>query len=791
MCSTTRDFLVDVTSIPLDFVKTARANGMIELDISDMFKNRLVHQTIDQIGERIIKQILLGRKGKRLREIEETIKKEIGNDYLVIEPLAEKGCVIVYALQAHIQHAVDFVNKILKSKFQDLINAEKVHVVDLLKGYVKVPIEVKLLKGARVQSVKVKLQGSLLIQNNLDAEKIEAANESTYTLQHCINLTWMRRLCNGKGYVTFENGADFMRARKHSLKYIRMLGTEVFIEVSNRENNQLFVREIPPDTKCSDFKNAFKSLFPGIKIDVELMFQTAFETSVRELENLKKEIQKLCEEYTDLIDFDIVIPNPKPTATIMKAFINISNNEYLEHAAEQLTNLMIGGRKINSKPVYRSTIKCSTEICKALRLRFKEKLTELENKLRKNYIGEDLFNFDINAISEDTAIIKLLSNHNEIIKKLQRTVNDLLEGEVLSKQNMKEISKLFCHGGHIWLRTLEKTLNIYIIEDYKTKTIRLYGSQSDCNFAKKRIVEFLDDTENEALQTISLSAGRNDGILLKAIVREYGFNLERFIEICELRTAILDIKSCSLSLIGSQTSIENAENCLKKLYAQVDSVEIGNMLSSQETCPVCACPALNLPFRLEYCGHLYCHECITVLVEQAQFPIQCCAENCDKDIILDDINKILGDDQERINLLVEKAMKNYLEQHQLEVMYCPVPDCSMFFYKEEIHDTKLNCPLCQNDICVKCEVVFHQGYTCDMYQGSKNDPDYSFKIWQQTVSECKQCPRCKMAIERTAGCDHMTCRKCQAHFCWVCVQEFPTGAEVYNHIPFCKMYPKW
>lgn len=27
-----------------------------------------------------------------------------------------------------------------------------------------------------------------------------------------------------------------------------------------------------------------------------------------------------------------------------------------------------------------------------------------------------------------------------------------------------------------------------------------------------------------------------------------------------------------------------------------------------------------------------------------------------------------------------------------------------------------------------CKVVYHHGFTCDVYQGSKKDPDYSFKV---------------------------------------------------------------
>lgn len=52
-------------------------------------------------------------------------------------------------------------------------------------------------------------------------------------------------------------------------------------------------------------------------------------------------------------------------------------------------------------------------------------------------------------------------------------------------------------------------------------------------------------------------------------------------------------------------------------------------------------------------------------------------------------------------------MKYYIERHSDDVIYCPAPDCSMFFFKNEIVGDKHNCPLCQNDICIKYVIAFY------------------------------------------------------------------------------------
>lgn len=75
-------------------------------------------------------------------------------------------------------------------------------------------------------------------------------------------------------------------------------------------------------------------------------------------------------------------------------------------------------------------------------------------------------------------------------------------------------------------------------------------------------------------------------------------------------------------------------------------------------------------------------------------------QNCSEDIVLDDIVRILEDDEEKINKLLHSSLNNFLEKNKSDIFYCPAPDCPMFCYKTEVSE-KWKCPLCQNDICKK------------------------------------------------------------------------------------------
>eukprot|EP00163_Fabomonas_tropica_P033356 TRINITY_DN870_c0_g1_i1.p1 TRINITY_DN870_c0_g1~~TRINITY_DN870_c0_g1_i1.p1 ORF type:complete len:656 (+),score=93.32 TRINITY_DN870_c0_g1_i1:350-2317(+) len=87
----------------------------------------------------------------------------------------------------------------------------------------------------------------------------------------------------------------------------------------------------------------------------------------------------------------------------------------------------------------------------------------------------------------------------------------------------------------------------------------------------------------------------------------------------------------------------------------------------------------------------------------------------------------------------------------------------------------------KNVVCSECDHKFcfkhgdaHVGSTCRAYN-SRNGENGN-KQWKK--KHAKKCPKCKVPVEKSSGCNHMEC-PCGAAWCWLCGKHLKT--KVYGH----------
>ncbi|KAK5109117.1 hypothetical protein LTR62_007479 [Meristemomyces frigidus] len=84
------------------------------------------------------------------------------------------------------------------------------------------------------------------------------------------------------------------------------------------------------------------------------------------------------------------------------------------------------------------------------------------------------------------------------------------------------------------------------------------------------------------------------------------------------------------------------------------------------------------------------------------------------------------------------------------------------------------CNTCGSQACVPCDRPFHTGETCVQYQRRKKRQTATEEKASDDFIEgqCKKCPKCKKSIEKSGGCDMMTCTQCHTSFCWHCAVDY-------------------
>lgn len=246
-------------------------------------------------------------------------------------------------------------------------------------------------------------------------------------------------------------------------------------------------------------------------------------------------------------------------------------------------------------------------------------------------------------------------------------------------------------------------------------------------------------------------------------------------------------------------SIRSDSSALKKTLTFMNSSQIQRSNSFERLltfeCKICFCDIEGDVFSSDHhqCTSTFCAECVAqhckTQIDEGTFDINCpCSTNNERFLL--EYNEVM-------NLLDPQYKEKYTElslkkgtMSMKDHVYCPKPGCSGSGFVDPCSSYFL-CPECNTKVCPNCQEDFHRGLTCKQRQVQKlmesgNKEAAMTELWKQ--SRTKKCPNCNVAIEKTGGCAHMTCRYCKFEFCWVCMEKYYDGhirqKHPNLHVPF-------
>ncbi|KAJ7168243.1 hypothetical protein C8R43DRAFT_917120 [Mycena crocata] len=371
--------------------------------------------------------------------------------------------------------------------------------------------------------------------------------------------------------------------------------------------------------------------------------------------------------------------------------------------------------------------------------------------------------------------IKVLGEDKKAVGSLKVRVESLASGQLVASGEQLVAScwhKSFkSTTGTQFLHSLFTRTGAYARADWKLCVVKVYGDHNAVDRAREAV-----KAEVDRLNSLEWSV-----FLKKESIR---FFVQRGIaalkESLGEDNATLNIspRVCKVVIKGG----EEARCILNRLIEE--SLEEANSIPrgiQGETCPICS-DEISHPVTLG-CDHTYCMGCLRHYISTASdsFPLICLGNEatCRTPIPIPTIESFLPVPQ--YHQLLETAFLRYIEQHPREFKYCRTADCTQV-YRSSTAGTAMTCPSCFLSICSSCDEEAHVGMSCadSRLQNDPGEQERRNEEWA-VANGVKRCPTCSVWIEKIEGCNHMHCKLCDSHICWICLRVFPRE-QIYAHL---------
>ncbi|KAF7353681.1 ATP-dependent RNA helicase DEAH12, chloroplastic [Mycena venus] len=365
--------------------------------------------------------------------------------------------------------------------------------------------------------------------------------------------------------------------------------------------------------------------------------------------------------------------------------------------------------------------------------------------------------------------IKVLGEDKKAVGSLKVRVENLVGGEQLSVGCWHRSFKT--PAGTQFLNSIFDRTGAYARADWKLGVVKVYGDTASVDQARdvvKAEVDRLDSLEWSIFlkkQSIRFFVQRGMAALKEALGDDNA-------------TLVISPRASKIVIRGG----EDARQILTRLIDESLEEAAGSIQRTMTgaSCPICY-DEISHPVTLG-CNHTYCMGCLRHYLSTAadSFPLTCLGNEatCETPIPIPTIEQFLPASQ--FHQLLEISFLRHIERHPQEFKYCKTPDCNQVYRCSPI-PTPITCPSCFLTVCSSCDEEAHEGISCadKRLQSDPGDQERRNDEWARARG-VKRCPNCSVWIEKTEGCNHMTC-KCGSHICWVCMGVFD-GGQIYEHL---------
>ncbi|XP_062621048.1 LOW QUALITY PROTEIN: uncharacterized protein LOC134282661 [Saccostrea cucullata] len=605
-------------------------------------------------------------------------------------------------------------------------------------------------------------------------------------------LVWCRRKSRGFGFVEIHDQEKIDHIVMYSaFNQFLVGGKRVRVKRGNKngrdedeETNELFVTGLGDLVNEDVLRESFLNTFDISENEIGkvIIIREKVNTTPQILYSLRTRIERQFRECTGIRQnkFNVTLIEPKPGSFIYQAFVTFKDPEEGFDACTKVRNRMfIGEHAVSVTPEIHTRIFVLSQVYK----RVQSDIEKYQEKLKNENTDRRL---TITLQRNENYVIDIDADSIESMVRTRNKVQELLEGETVDMEKIPALRYLFTRDGQEKVEKIMKKTGTLILLDHRNSSLSVHGRAGDRRIAVGKIRKYVEKLSSSKLRVIDLKGESKPPGLMKAVILMHGVDLNGLKVSSNLSTVELDHRNHRIKMLGSDAAVEKAVQNISEIMDCLREKSV-TAASDQPECGICFCEiAESEIYRLESCGHPYCRDCMKMNIESAirskDFPVKCCHNQCDMLWAWKDFLNMTRYGFCSLQNILNSSVSNFAMENKDKIRYCITPDCPMV-YKVSKVGGRVVCSACKTSVCSKCHVEYHSGISCAMYQMENGNDETGLREWmRQDPQNRKLCPNCFAGIEKNGGCQHMECRDCKSHICWICMEFFKTSPECYGHM---------
>ncbi|XAR49478.1 RNA helicase [Bertholletia excelsa] len=598
---------------------------------------------------------------------------------------------------------------------------------------------------------------------------------------------WPRR--ESKGYAVVKCERNEARHIVSDCSYIQIRGMPLRCEISRKHGDSLYIKGFCRETSEQELLEMLRRTTDRKILDLFVVRGPAVDYLPRDAceTELLKEISSIMPGHSPSSNCcQVKVFPPEPKDFSMRALITFDGRHHLEaaKALDHIEGKVLAGclpwQKIRCQQMFQSSLSCPAPVYAVIK-------TQLDSLLNGFRHRKGLScNLEKNA--NGSYRVKISANGNKAAAELRKPLEQLMNGKLVTNASLSSnvLQLLFSRDGFMIMKSVQQETDTYILFDKQNLNIRIFGSEDRVELAEQKLAQVLLALHEKKQLEICLRDRAFPHDLMKKLVEKFGPDLQGLkLKLPEVEL-ILDARCHVIHVCGSKEVKQKVEELICDFVESLDVNVLAKPPGVQDpTCSICLCEVEN-SYKLAACGHEFCQSCLVEQLESAirshdGFPITCTHEGCSEQIWVTDLRYLLS--CEKLEELFSASLSAFVASSGNKYRFCRSPDCPSVYRVSESGTTgeAFVCGACRVETCTRCHLEYHPFMSCERYKAMKDDPDLSLKEWRQGKDNVKECPVCSYTIEKTEGCNHMTC-KCGKHICWVCLKYFSTSGECYAHM---------